>query len=96
MGARVCYCVLLRVTVLVFLSQSDEEPVQQVKKEKQEIASFQSKLKIFEVFIKAYSHLCMCSIETFVLYIARKFVGRGWLIWWFGDLRTSPCKLIAG
>lgn len=47
----------LRVTVL-FLLQSDEELVQQAKKEKQEIASLQSKLKILEVFNYI---MCMCS-----------------------------------
>ena len=38
-----------RVTTVVFLLQSDEELVQQVKKEKQGFASVQSKLKILEV-----------------------------------------------
>lgn len=41
---------LLRVTVVVFLLQSDEELVQQAKKEKQEFATVQSKLKILEVY----------------------------------------------
>lgn len=62
MGVGVCYYVLLRVKVL-FLLQSDEELVQQAKKEKQEIASLQLNLKIFEVFNYI---MCMCSIETFV------------------------------
>lgn len=62
MGVGVCYYVLLRVKVL-FLLQSDEKLVQQAKKEKQEIASLQSNLKIFEVFNYI---MCMCSIETFV------------------------------
>ena len=50
---------------MVFLLQSDEELVQQVKKEKQEFASVQSKLKIFEVFNKLELtchtiHVCAC------------------------------------
>ena len=39
-----------KVIGVVFLLQSDEELVQQVKKEKQEFASVQSKLKILEVY----------------------------------------------
>ena len=46
-----------RVTVISFLLQSDEELVQQVKKEKQEFASVQSKLKISEVYSWAHSHI---------------------------------------
>lgn len=46
---------LLGVTVVVFLLQSDEELVQQAKKEKQEFATVQSKLKILEVY---KAHIC--------------------------------------
>ena len=41
----------------MFLLQSDEELLQQVKKEKQEFASVQSKLKILEVYSWALSHI---------------------------------------
>lgn len=40
----------VRVTIVVFLLQSDEKLVQQIKKKKQEFASVQSKLKILEVY----------------------------------------------
>ena len=40
----------VKVIGVVFLLQSDEKLVQQVKKEKQEFASVQSKLKILEVY----------------------------------------------
>lgn len=45
---------LLRVTVVAFLLQSDEELVQQAKKEKQEFATVQSKLKILEVYVQGH------------------------------------------
>ena len=49
-GSRSLLLCTVRVTIVVFLLQSDEGLVQQVEKEKREFVSVQSKLKIFEVF----------------------------------------------
>ena len=56
---------LLRVTVVAFLLQSDEELVQQAKKEKQEFATVQSKLKILEVYVQGHYllHISFSSLK---------------------------------
>ena len=50
---------------MVFLLQSDEELVQQAKKEKQEFASVQSKLKILEVYVQGHYllHISFSSLK---------------------------------